>query len=132
MVEFLTLKKLIVKNLMSNSLKTILIVGLGSIGKRHLRLLREISADLNLVVLRRAESLLNDEPDADYIVTNLKDALAHKPEAAIICNPSSQHLEISIALVIPFLVRLNSLDLTIRFFRHTFLNKAELLFFLHL
>lgn len=98
MVEFLTLKKLIVKNLMSNSLKTILIVGLGSIGKRHLRLLREISADLNLVVLRRAESILNDEPDSDHIVTNLEEALAHKPEAAIICNPSSHHLEISIAL----------------------------------
>jgi predicted dehydrogenase len=83
---------------MSNILKTVLIVGLGSIGKRHLRILREISTDLNLVVLRRPESILNDEPDADHIVTSLKDAIAHKPQAAIICNPSSQHLEISIAL----------------------------------
>lgn len=83
---------------MNKELKTILIVGLGSIGKRHLRLLREISPDLKLIVLRRPGSSLKKIYEADHIVTNLKDALSYSPEAAIVCNPSTQHIQTSMVL----------------------------------
>ena len=77
-------------------IKKILIVGFGSIGKRHSMLIRQQYPHIKIKVLTR--SLLNKE---DYIEENLgfytsiNEALDFKPEAAIIANPASKHLEIS-------------------------------------
>jgi predicted dehydrogenase len=73
-----------------------LIVGLGSIGRRHLRNLLELG-ERDVVLLRTFRSTL---PDDDLIVfpteTKLDDALAHHPDAVIIANPTSLHLSIAI------------------------------------
>lgn len=74
-----------------------LVAGLGSIGLRHLRLLREALPDAEIWALRHSEcseSLLH----ADRCTTNLKEACAFQPEVAIIASPAPFHLETAGAL----------------------------------
>ena len=69
-------------------LKTALVVGLGSIGKRHIKILKEIYPEIRIIVLRhRKES--SKLKQVDNTVYNLEEALNHKPEIALICNPSN-------------------------------------------
>lgn len=84
----------------------ILMVGLGAIGQRHLRNLRTIVGDkLDFVAYRvRRHSgvitpTLQMDMDRDVERENgirafgdLQEALAQKPEIAVICNPNSMHV----------------------------------------
>jgi len=78
----------------------ILIVGLGSIGKKHIGILTDHFPDIEVIVLRHKDC--NKEQTKklgiNYCVTSIIDAIALSPQAAIIANPSSKHLEISIQL----------------------------------
>jgi predicted dehydrogenase len=69
-----------------------LVVGLGSIGLRHLRLLREALPEVEILVLRHRGC---DEPfpDADRCTTSLEEACAFEPEVAIIASPAPFHIE---------------------------------------
>ena len=79
-------------------LKTALVVGLGSIGKRHVRILKETYPEIRIIALRhRNESSKLNE--VDKTVFSLKEAINQNPEIALICNPSSKHLEVAIPLV---------------------------------
>ncbi|MDD2696216.1 MAG: Gfo/Idh/MocA family oxidoreductase [Anaerolineales bacterium] len=75
---------------------TILIAGLGSIGRRHLRNLLALG-EKDLLLLRSHHSTL---PEAELegwpVETELERALQHKPEAVIISNPTALHLAIAI------------------------------------
>ena len=74
----------------------ILIAGLGSIGRRHLRNLLALG-ERNILLFRTHRSTLPDEELAGFPVeTDLAAALAHKPDALIISNPTSLHLDIAI------------------------------------
>lgn len=74
----------------------ILIAGLGSIGRRHLRNLIA-SGQNDFVLYRSKKSTLPDDDLAGYPVeTSLAAALEHKPQAAIIANPTSLHLDVAI------------------------------------
>lgn len=85
-----------------------LICGLGSIGRRHLRVLREISSDFEISVLRSGLGKPCAEADvANQIFTELSDALLWKPQAAIICTPASDHLNKALPLArlaVPLLI----------------------------
>ncbi len=76
-------------------MKTV-IAGLGSIGRRHLRNLAALG-EHEILLLRTGRSTL---PDADLAgipsVTDLQDALDWQPDAFIISNPTSLHLDIAI------------------------------------
>jgi predicted dehydrogenase len=87
----------------------ILIAGLGAIGQRHARNIRALRADVELIAYRRrrlthvvTESLTKDESrnvEQQLGITSFDDldeALKAKPDAAFICTPSSQHLEIAL------------------------------------
>jgi len=75
-------------------IKRILVVGLGSIGKRHLRLVRGILPDAEIWVLRH--QLCQEVPEySDGCFNTLKQACEFKPQAAIIANPAPFHLEIA-------------------------------------
>src|SRR5690349_15267208 len=74
-----------------------LIAGLGSIGRRHFRNLMALG-EKDIVLLRRRKAMLPDDELIGYPVeTDLQEALQnHKPEAVIVANPTSMHLEVAI------------------------------------
>jgi predicted dehydrogenase len=72
----------------------VLIVGLGSIGQRHLRLARQLLPSADIRVLRHQPSLVVPE-FADGCFYTLEHALAFAPELAVIANPATQHIPIS-------------------------------------
>ncbi|MBI5841138.1 MAG: Gfo/Idh/MocA family oxidoreductase [Chloroflexi bacterium] len=74
-----------------------LIAGLGSIGRRHFRNLIALG-EKDIVLLRTRKATLPDDELADYPVeTDLGEALKkHKPDAVIVANPTSLHLDVAI------------------------------------
>ena len=73
-----------------------LIAGLGSIGRRHLNMLRELGQD-DFILYRTHQSTLDDEELAGIpVYTDLRDALALKPDAVIVANPTSLHMDVAI------------------------------------
>jgi len=75
----------------------ILIIGLGSIGKRHLRIARTLHPSADIRVLRHQESLLIPEY-ADGIFSRMEHALAFAPELAVIASPATRHISAALPL----------------------------------
>jgi len=76
-----------------------LIAGLGSIGKRHLQNLARLGEfDLTVYRTNHSTSPQKDLPEFK-METDLKKALHQKPDAVIIANPTSLHMEVAIAAV---------------------------------
>jgi len=74
----------------------ILIAGFGSIGRRHFRNLHTLG-EQDFIFLRSGRSTLPDDEIAGYpLETDLESALAHHPDAVIVANPTSLHLDIAI------------------------------------
>lgn len=88
----------------------LLVVGLGGIGQRHVRNLRELlgpDADLIAYRVRGHSPTLTDrltvEPDVDpaekyglRVFSSLDKALAERPRAVVVCNPSGLHLTVAL------------------------------------
>jgi len=74
-----------------------LIAGLGSIGRRHFRNLIALG-EKDIVLLRTRKATLPDDELTGYPVeTDLDEALEkHKPDAVIVANPTSMHLDVAI------------------------------------
>ena len=74
-----------------------LIAGLGSIGRRHFRNLIA-RGEKDIVLLRSHRATLPDDELAGYPVeTDIHSALTkHKPDAVIVANPTSLHMDIAI------------------------------------
>jgi predicted dehydrogenase len=84
----------------------LLVIGLGAIGQRHVRNLRAILGDhLDLLAVRSrglphvlSDTLTVEAPKGlceKYgirVFAHLDDALAHAPQAAFVCNPTSLHI----------------------------------------
>jgi predicted dehydrogenase len=75
----------------------ILIAGLGSIGRRHFRNLLALG-ERDLILYRTRKATLSDDELAGYPVeTDLTEALSkHKPDAVVVANPTSLHLDVAI------------------------------------
>ena len=75
----------------------ILIAGLGSIGRRHFRNLIALG-ETDLILLRAHKATLPDDELAGYPVeTDIHEALQnHKPDAVVVANPTSLHLDVAI------------------------------------
>ncbi len=69
----------------------ILIVGLGSIGKRHLRLARVLLPNADIRVMRHQECTPIPE-GADGCFSSMEQAINFAPHLAVIANPASYHL----------------------------------------
>lgn len=85
----------------------LLVVGLGSIGRRHARVARQVRPGVTVAAWRHRPS---DEPlpaDVATAVWSLEAALAFSPHAAVVASPASYHLEAALALAsagVPLLV----------------------------
>jgi predicted dehydrogenase len=74
-----------------------LIAGLGSIGRRHFRNLRALGETDILLYRTHKGTLPDDELAGVPVETDLDAALAHKPDAVIVSNPTALHLDVAIA-----------------------------------
>ena len=75
----------------------LLICGLGSIGKRYLKLILEKWPNIKIGILTSQQlSSIKDSFKIDFITDNLKESLKWKPNAVFICNPASLHIEYAI------------------------------------
>ena len=82
---------------MKRLVKTVLIVGLGSIGKRHAGIIRLHFPNVKIIVLRHKQC---DDGDIRGLglykcVTSVDEAIELNPQAAIISNPASKHIEVA-------------------------------------
>ncbi len=77
----------------------ILIAGLGSIGRRHLRNLLALGYR-DILLYRTRQSTLPDDELAQFPVeTSLESALAQQPDAVIVSNPTALHLQVALPAV---------------------------------
>ncbi len=75
----------------------VLIVGLGSIGQRHLRLAREFVPDADIRVLRHQPGSVVPS-EASGCFSSIDEAIAFSPQIAIVANPATFHIETAQAL----------------------------------
>jgi predicted dehydrogenase len=78
--------------------KRILIVGLGSMGKRHLSVIQGLFPEAKIKILRqgkvREETRLGSNE-----VSSLDEARQFLPEIIVICNPASEHIKTALEFV---------------------------------
>jgi predicted dehydrogenase len=80
-------------------LNRIAIIGLGSIGRRHLRLMSEIRPDIEIIAVRSGHgNPCDEEKTAVRVVYSISDAIKEGIQAAIISSPATLHLEQSLEL----------------------------------
>ena len=78
-----------------------LIVGLGSMGRRHLANFRTLETEADITVWQQHSRPGPGEPlpaGADRVVHSLEDALHARPEAAVVASPASRHVETALVL----------------------------------
>ena len=77
----------------NNTVKRILIVGYGNIGKRHSEIIKRLYPKIAIAVLRRSKckSIKN-------CFVSIDEAIEFQPNMAIIANPSSLHIDIAMVL----------------------------------
>ena len=75
------------------------IIGLGSIGRRHLRLVSEIRPDIEIIVVRSGYgSECEEQKMASKTVSSIDEAIKYGIQAAIVSSPAILHLEQSLEL----------------------------------
>jgi predicted dehydrogenase len=74
---------------------TSLIVGSGSIARRHLANLRTLRPKNRIVVLRRQLSESGELLGADRVVNTIEEALRECPKIAIVANPAPFHIPVA-------------------------------------
>jgi predicted dehydrogenase len=76
------------------------IIGLGSIGCRHLRLARELQPEFNIIAVRSGMGKkVEDEKLANSTLFSLKDAIEAGIQAAVIATPAVHHIQQAIELM---------------------------------
>lgn len=78
-------------------MKKILIIGFGSIGARHFRIVKEYFPDSSIMVFRKSNKDLNCSAQ---FTNNFDEAIAFNPEIAIIACPATFHIKYARALLL--------------------------------
>ncbi|MCE5327997.1 MAG: Gfo/Idh/MocA family oxidoreductase [Planctomycetaceae bacterium] len=75
----------------------VLVAGYGSIGRRHFRNLQALGCSDVRLLRGRARAGSFESPDNAKVYTDLSQALADKPVAVIVANPTSLHVSVAVA-----------------------------------
>ncbi len=78
-------------------IKRVLVIGLGSIGKRHLKNIKYVFPRIEVLLFSRKKELSNYE--GCCVLHDLSEAIKMNVQAAFICTPSTFHLEIANTMV---------------------------------
>ncbi|WP_051560349.1 Gfo/Idh/MocA family protein [Marinobacterium jannaschii] len=78
----------------ATEVRRLLVVGLGSIGKRHLANIRSLMPDAEVAILRRPGSG-STEYEGCRVYHSQQEAVEFNPQAALVCGPASTHLDIA-------------------------------------
>ena len=73
-----------------------LIAGLGSVGRRHFRNLRLLGEEDIVFYRTHRATLMDDELVGFPVETDLRCAFDREPDAVIVANPTSQHLDVAV------------------------------------
>jgi len=76
---------------------TVLIVGFGSIGKRHLKNILD-NFDAKIILCTKRTDLKKYERNGIVVVNSLSEALLHKPDIAFVTNETSYHVSTALKL----------------------------------
>ena len=81
--------------------KRILIVGLGSMGKKYLDIVTNNFPAVKIgVISNRTSSELSEEyATIDFFFNNISDALEFQPDGVIVCNPASSHVDSALPFI---------------------------------
>jgi len=71
-----------------------LVIGLGSIGRRHVHNVQSLSKDTQFIFLRQRKTNHVDIPLNPHVVHDIQDAIALHPDIAVIATPSSLHMKV--------------------------------------
>ena len=85
---------------MKTSDQKVLIIGTGSIGKRHIRNLQIFNTTCRFLLLR--DQAYEDDFSSSLaaeVVGDMAAALAHKPDFAVVATPSARHIDVLIPLI---------------------------------
>lgn len=78
----------------------IMIIGLGSIGRRHFRNLRALGVDDLVLVRKNLSTLPEDELKGFPVEWDIQTALEkHNPDGVVVTNPTSEHLETALPAI---------------------------------
>lgn len=72
----------------------IVIVGLGSIGRRHLANIRRLEPNARMIAWRRFPAAVPSD-GLERTVCTLRDVLDFKPDLALICGPATTHVRVA-------------------------------------
>jgi predicted dehydrogenase len=75
----------------------ILIIGFGSIGARHVRVVKTLYPNIKIGILHHRKGIPSPE-SGNFEFFNIEDALAFEPQIAIIANPSPYHISVAKSL----------------------------------
>ena len=78
--------------------KKVLIVGLGSIGKRHLSVIQRLFPMAKIKILRESKKRVETNPELNE-VSLLDEAKQFMPDIIVICNPASKHINTALKFV---------------------------------
>ena len=79
---------------MYRPIKTVLLAGLGSIGRRYVEIIKKLYPKIDIVVLRHKQC--DDRALGLYkCVTSIDKAIETNPQAAIISNPATMHIKVA-------------------------------------
>jgi predicted dehydrogenase len=80
---------------MYDSIKKIVVIGFGSIGRRHVRIIQGLFPKIKIAILRhdQCDKKYVDELRPFYCVDSIEKAIEFRPDAAIVASPATKHLD---------------------------------------